>query len=214
MLSWRNVVCMCSIYIIIYTSKFDSRVSSYFKSVQDNLRSDYQLNQSNESWEFTDEDFWAGCACCLAEVEAQGFLNDQVSPSLSLLPAKQKKHELPTYLTLSHALHSLKQTQLHIHLCVQTHTSESHTHTLFRTLIQYTCYEKHCLWSKPYLKLTLTCKTLSLTHSQHRCHWICFPFSSRLQFIHVLFVSFKIHRAMSLFLVTDFLLEPHCSVEA
>lgn len=60
--------------------------------------------------------------CVLFRGKAQGFLNDQVSLSLSLLPAKQKKHELPSYLRLSHALHSLKQTQLHIHLRGQTHT--------------------------------------------------------------------------------------------
>lgn len=136
---------------------------------------------------------------------AQGFLNDQVSPSLSLLPAKQKKHELPSYLRLSHALHSLKQTQLHIHLCVHTHTKErcTHTHTQARTHV-------HLLWQTLHLMETLF---QANTHMQNtfsntfsvlmQLNLLFFFFFSQPQYIHVLVVSFRIHRA--LFLLTDFL---------
>lgn len=70
------------------------------------------------------------CVVFFCRGKAQGVLNDWVSPILSLA-AKQKKQELPAYLGLSHALHYLKQTHLHIHLrrCTQR---DSHTvqHTL------------------------------------------------------------------------------------
>lgn len=81
----------------------------------------------------------------LSRGKAQGLLNDQVSPNLSLLPAKRKKHELPAYLGLSHALHSLKQTTL-----AYLSSTDTHTHTKRHTRTQslghtYTCYEKHRL---------------------------------------------------------------------
>lgn len=78
----------------------------------------------------------------LCRGKAQGFfINDQVSLILSLLPAKQKKHELPAYLGLSHALYLLKQTHLHIHLYWHTLT---HTYTW----CEQHQFEQHRFWCK------------------------------------------------------------------
>lgn len=95
---------------------------------------------SNGTCDIADKDSWAGCFFVFfGRVKAQGSLNGRVSSVLSVLPAKQKKHEPPAYLGLTHALHSLTQTHLRIHLCGHT-KRHMHTHSLEN--IPRICYEE------------------------------------------------------------------------